>query len=106
MATKPSRPQGARKSASKASKKATKTVGSAKTSSAVRAGKPTMSGSAVPALADTPATRPTDEELDMRDQMKSGPRRPAGPPLEGDHPEAVPTARLTDESMSDPTDPA
>ena len=42
-----------------------------------------------------PRSGPTDEELDRRDRMKSGPRRPAGPPLAGDTAEPG-----TDESAS------
>jgi hypothetical protein len=48
---------------------------------------------------------PTDEELDRRDRMKSGPRRPAGPPLAGDTPEAAPTRALPDGAVTPPTDP-
>ena len=48
---------------------------------------------------------PTDEELDQRDRMKSGPRRPAGPPLAGDTPEPAPTRALPDDAVTPPTDP-
>ena len=48
---------------------------------------------------------PTDAELDARDRMKSGPRRPAGPPLLGDTPEPVPTRALPDSALTPPTDP-
>jgi hypothetical protein len=48
---------------------------------------------------------PSDEELDRRDQMKSGPRRQAGPPLLGDTPEPVPTRALPDDAVLPPTDP-
>jgi hypothetical protein len=48
---------------------------------------------------------PTDVELDLRDKMKSGPRRQAGPTLEGDHPEAAPLAALAFDVMPAPTDP-
>lgn len=57
------------------------------------------------AAADTP-TVPTDEELDLRDKSKTGPRRLAGPPLEGDQPEPAPLAALADEAIPDPTDPS
>ena len=50
-------------------------------------------------------TRPSDEELDRRDQMKIGPRRPAGPPLEGDEPEAAPLAAIDDDLLPEPTEP-
>lgn len=48
---------------------------------------------------------PTDEELDLRDRMKTGPRRPAGPPLPGDTPEPAPTRALPDDALPPPTDP-
>jgi hypothetical protein len=43
--------------------------------------------------------------LDLLDLMKSGPRRQAGPPLEGDHPEAAPLAALDVASLPETTDP-
>lgn len=49
---------------------------------------------------------PSDEELDRRDRMKSGPRRQAGPPLEGAGPEAAPVDALAGETLPAPTDPA
>jgi len=59
-----------------------------------------------PALAAAAeATEPSAEELDLLDQMKTGPRRQAGPPLEGDEPEAMPLAALNDDSMPEATDP-
>jgi hypothetical protein len=51
------------------------------------------------------AAEPTDEELDRRNQMKTGPRRQAGPPLGGDTPEPAPLRRLEDNEITDPTDP-
>ena len=63
-----------------------------------------VAGRAAAAAAVGP-TRPTDEELDQRDQMKAGPRRLAGPPLEGDHPEATPLEALDVGSLTEPTDP-
>jgi hypothetical protein len=71
------------------------------------AGEPqTPAGARQAAAADAVGQRrPTDEELDLRDQMKTGPRRLAGPPLEGDHPEAAPLAALDAVSLSEPTDP-
>ena len=48
---------------------------------------------------------PSDEDLDLRDRMKSGPRRPAGPPLPGDTPEPAPTRSLPDAALPPPTDP-
>ena len=52
------------------------------------------------------AVRPRDEELDQRDRAKTGPRRPAGPPLAGDHPEPLPVAPMAPETTQEPTDPA
>ena len=49
---------------------------------------------------------PSDEELDRRDRMKTGPRREAGPPLLGDTPEPVPTRALPDNAVLPPIDPA
>lgn len=68
--------------------------------SANEAGKPVTSDRTRAAAAG-----PSDEELDRRDKMKVGPRRPAGPPLEGDTPEPVPTRALPDTALTAPTDP-
>ena len=76
-------------------------------SRASEAGEPqtaAMPARAAAAAAGEP-TRPTDEELDLRDQMKTGPRRQAGPPLEGDLPEAAPLAALDADSLPETTDP-
>lgn len=51
------------------------------------------------------AAGPSDDELDQRNRMKSGPRRPAGPPLAGDTPEPVPTRSLPERDLPPPTDP-
>ncbi len=48
---------------------------------------------------------PTDAELDERDRMKSGPRRQAGPPLEGDNPEPVPMEAVRAAAMPRETNP-
>ncbi len=48
---------------------------------------------------------PTDAELDERDRQKTGPRRQAGPPLEGDHPEPLPMQALAGAQTPDATDP-
>jgi hypothetical protein len=51
------------------------------------------------------AAGPTDEDLDLRDRLKAGPRRQAGPPLSGDMPERAPMRALRDEVIPEPTDP-
>jgi hypothetical protein len=67
-----------------------------------RAGKPVTSGNA---RAKTAAGTPTPEELDIRDRLKLGPRRPAGPPLVGDTLEKVAIRALRDEVVPEATDP-
>jgi hypothetical protein len=66
------------------------------------AGKPVTNNGNRAAAADA---EPTDEELDRRDRMKTGPRRQAGPPLGGDTPEPAPLRELEDSQIMDPTDP-
>jgi hypothetical protein len=65
------------------------------------AGKPVVSRRA--AMAATAG--PSDEELDLRNRLKSGPRRQAGPPLSGDMPERAAMRALREEVVPDPTDP-
>jgi hypothetical protein len=48
---------------------------------------------------------PSDEDLDLRDRLKAGPRRQAGPPLSGDTHGRAPMRALRDEVVPDPTDP-
>jgi len=48
---------------------------------------------------------PSDAALDERDRMKSGPRRPAGPPLAGDTPEPALARELPSDALPPPTDP-
>jgi hypothetical protein len=55
--------------------------------------------------AAAPAAEPSDEDLDRRDRMKTGPRRQAGPRLGGDTPEPAPLRQLEDNEITDPTDP-
>jgi hypothetical protein len=50
-------------------------------SSPKTAGKPTIESDARTRSA---RNTPSKEELDLRDRLKAGPRRPAGPPLVGD----------------------
>lgn len=66
------------------------------------AGKPVTSRGIRAAAA---ATGPSHEELDLRDRLKAGPRRQAGPPLSGDMPERAPMRALRDEVIPAPTDP-
>jgi hypothetical protein len=81
--------------------------------SAKRAGKPTMprvsparaAKTARSAKAARKAGRPSPDELDRRNRLKSGPRRPAGPPLEGDTLDRAALRALRDEVLPKPTDP-
>lgn len=66
------------------------------------AGKPVVSGAS---RARTAAAPPTPEELDLRDRLKAGPRRPAGPPLSGDFMTRSAMDALRDEVVPAPTDP-
>ncbi len=50
-------------------------------SSPKSAGKPTAESNTRTRSADN---TPSKEDLDLRDRLKAGPRRPAGPPLVGD----------------------
>ena len=74
------------------------------------AGKP-VQPSATPSAATRAAAkrsasmRPTQAELDLRDRLKSGPRRPAGPPLTGDTPTQAAMDALRSEVVTAPTDP-
>ena len=49
--------------------------------------------------------QPTAEELDLRDRLKSAPRREAGPPLVGDVTTRSATEALRNEVVPEPTDP-
>lgn len=71
---------------------------------AKKAGKPVTGGRGRTAAA-APPRRPSPEDLDLRDRLKSGPRRQAGPPLGGDSPERPAMASLRGETVPDPTDP-
>jgi hypothetical protein len=66
------------------------------------AGKPVTGGKA---RAETAAGAPSPEDLDIRDRLKSGPRRPAGPPLVGDTFEKAAIKALRDEVVPEATDP-
>jgi hypothetical protein len=86
----------------KKTKKKSKSSTSARTT-AKNAGKPVTSRRERAAAAA--AAGPSDEELDLRNRLKSGPRRQAGPPLSGDMPERAPMRALREEVVPDPTDP-
>ena len=85
------RPRAAKSAGMKTARTGGKNAGRPKTSSGTRA-------MAAPA-------GPSDDELDHRDRLKAGPRRPAGPHLA----EAMPTRdavrALAEEVVPDPTDP-
>jgi hypothetical protein len=49
-----------------------------------KAGMPKATGAARSRSAAGAAQTPSAEELDLRDRLKAGPRRPAGPPLAED----------------------
>jgi hypothetical protein len=67
------------------------------------AGKPVTSGTMQ--AEKTTAGTPSPEELDIRDRLKSGPRRQAGPPLGGDTLEKAAIKALRDEVVPEPTEP-
>jgi hypothetical protein len=115
MAARKSARKAVKKSAKKAVKKSAKKVAktsatkvaktSARTSSG-KAGKPVDPGSAPAARARSAAVAtPSASELDARDRLKSGPRRPAGPPLVGDILSATALAALRTERLPRPTNP-
>ena len=98
----------AKKTAKKTAKKKSKGASARKTATSARstaksAGKPVTSCMERAAAAATAG--PSDEELDLRNRLKSGPRRQAGPPLSGDMPERRAMKALREEVVPDPTDP-
>ena len=66
------------------------------------AGKPVTSRTV---RAETAKGGPSAEELDIRDRLKSGPRRQAGPPLGGDTLDRAAMKALRNEVVPEPTDP-
>ena len=66
------------------------------------AGKPVVNS---PARARTANNVPSHEDLDLRDRLKSGPRRQAGPPLTGDVMTRTAMDALRNEVVPEPTDP-
>lgn len=49
--------------------------------------------------------RPTAADLDRRDSLKVGPRRQAGPPLDGDTPESEPVKSMRSAALVAATTP-
>jgi hypothetical protein len=76
-------------------------VGSARTNTKT-AGKPATESAT---RARKVASPPSEEELDLRDRLKAGPRRPAGPPLVGDTQSRSAMNALRNEVLPEPTDP-
>lgn len=68
------------------------------------AGKPATTDGRARAAAVAAGT-PSAEELDIRDRLKSGPRRPAGPPLTGDILDRAATRALRNEVVPKETNP-
>lgn len=69
---------------------------------AKRAGKPVDSST----TRTRSATRgPSEEDLDLRDRLKAGPRRQAGPPLVGDTVTRAAMDALREEVVPEPTEP-
>jgi hypothetical protein len=93
-------------------RKSAKSAGAAR-SSAKRAGKPTVPRDPLARAAKVAkslkaaekAGRPSPDDLDRRNRLKSGPRRQAGPPLEGDTLDRAALRALRDEVVPKPTDP-
>lgn len=69
------------------------------------AGKPVQTSTAKAAAKHAAARMPSLEDLDLRDRLKAGPRRPAGPPLTGDTPTQAAMEALRTEVLPSPTDP-
>ncbi|MDM0053014.1 hypothetical protein [Variovorax sp. J22R115] len=69
------------------------------------AGKPVQTGTAKAAAKRAAVRMPSLEDLDLRDRLKAGPRRPAGPPLSGDTPTQAAMEALRTEVLPPTTDP-
>ena len=69
------------------------------------AGKPTENSTARARSASTAANMPSAADLDLRDRLKAGPRRPAGPPLVGDIMTRAAMDALRNEVVPAPTEP-
>lgn len=57
------------------------------------------------AVSRDPAQGPSPQDLDLRNRLKSGLRRPGGPPLVGDVSTTAAMDALRNEVLSSPTDP-
>lgn len=69
------------------------------------AGKPTQETATRSRAAKTAGKTPSAADLDLRDRLKAGPRRPAGPPLVGDIMTRAAMDALRDEVVPEPTEP-
>jgi hypothetical protein len=69
------------------------------------AGKPTQDTATRARAATTAANTPSAADLDLRDRLKAGPRRPAGPPLVGDIMTRAAMDALRNEVVPEPTEP-
>ncbi len=69
------------------------------------AGKPTADSTARARSATTAANMPSAADLDLRDRLKAGPLRPAGPPLVGDIMTRAAMDALRNEVVPVPTEP-
>lgn len=79
-------------------------------SSAARSARTTAKTAGKPATPSATRSRkvaspPSEEELDLRDRLKAGPRRQAGPPLVGDTQSRSAMNALRNEVATEPTDP-
>ncbi|MDE2080626.1 MAG: hypothetical protein KGI90_04675 [Burkholderiales bacterium] len=70
-----------------------------------RAGTPTDASAGGTRAAARADHTPSAADLDLRDRLKAGPRRPAGPPLVGDILTRAAMDALRDEVVPEPTDP-
>ena len=70
-----------------------------------KAGRPTESSAARTRAATISANMPSEADLDLRDRLKAGPRRPAGPPLVGDIMTRAAMDALRNEVVPEPTEP-
>ncbi len=66
------------------------------------AGKPVVSSES---RARSQASAPSQEDLDLRDRLKAGPRRPSGPPLSGDYMSRAAMDAMRNEVVPEPTEP-
>ncbi len=103
---KKSKKRATKKRGRKRAKRKTKKKASATArTTAKRAGKPKKSSARRAFAAAAAAAGPSAEQLDLRDRLKSGPRRQAGPPLSGDMPSPFAMRALREEVVPAATDP-